>query len=343
MTIVTSIETTMTSNDDKKYSVSNWFSSLRRQPKPKKVTNKNHLQKSCVDLTTSATNSTSLPASVTSSPKLRSGCSHFDPIHALTSKSSDVPTQLPTCATEITPNLNEKLNKLTKIVTYSPDTTSVQCIDNNGGSSQNAPAPNFVHTGKTVTTVTRKITKITVIKNKEQNFRRAGLIFDDNGKLISESIAYQNFTKNFRSNLIANVGNDTIKNKDKTIACDNQYSNDKASSSASPMKNCAAIKCNVKVDVSGIDGVQEQCETSCCSISDRLINSNNLDDEIEFIDSSSSMSDICSISNSAADDIYFNTLPKLPKSYASTKQQKNDTKFGGQINIQKKVEIPTNK
>lgn len=337
MTIVTFIETMMTSNDDKKHSVSNWFSSLRRQPKPKKFTNKNHLQKSCVDLSTSATNSTSLPVSVTNSPKLKSGCSHFAHNHTLTSKSSDVPTLLPTCATEITPNLNEKLNKLSNNVSDLPGTTSVRCIDN-GESSKNAPAPIVVHTGKTVTTVTRKITKVTVIKNKEQNFRRAGLIFDDNGKLISESIAYQNFTKNFRSNLIANVGNDTLKNNETTIACDIQNSNDKASSSALPMNDCTAIQCNVKVNVSGIDGFQEQSETSCCSISDRLITSNNLDDEIEFIDSSSSLSDICSTSNSAADDIYFNTLPKLPKSYASIKQQKSDKKSGRQNNIQKKVE-----
>lgn len=356
----------MTSHDDKKHTVSNWFSSLRRQPKPKKVTTKNHLQKSCLDLTTAAINSTSLPASVTNSPKLRGGCSQFDANHhhLLTSKSSNVSNQLPTSATTettTTPNINaEKLT--THNVNNLPETISVKSTDHTNGDAIN------VQSGKTVTTITRKITKITVIKNKEQNFRRAGLIFDDNGKLISESIAYQNFAKNFRSNLIGNnctsiVGNGTIQNSDIINVCDNSQNNnnndkDKASSSsslllsttsaatatASPMNDeRATVQCNAKVDVSNSnDGVghHEHSEnTNCSSLSDRLITSNNLDDEIEFIDSSSSMSDICSISNCAADDFYFNTLPKQPKSYASIKQQTIDPKLGAEISIQKKVDI----
>lgn len=334
----------MTSNDDKKHSVSNWFSSLRRQPKPKKVTNKNHLQKSCLDLTSIATNSTSLPASIQNSPKLRNGGSHHDANHVLTSKSSSVAKQLPTNATGITPNINENQNSSPNNVNNASEATNRKCADS-GESEQNSPSLSG-HSGKTVTTtITRKITKITVIKNKEQNFRRAGLIFDDNGKLISESIAYQNFTKNFRSNLIDNVGigigSGSIKTNDIINACDNnQIIDDKASSaSASSMIDGAAIQCNAKIDVVNcIDGVQEGGEKSSCSISDRLITSNNLDDEIEFIDSSSSMSDICSISNSAVDDIYFNTLPKLPKSYATIKQQKVEQQLGGKISNQPKVD-----
>lgn len=339
MTIVTTA-TKMTSNDDKKHSVSNWFSSLRRQPKPKKVTNKNHLQKSCLDLTSIATNSTSLPAS----PKLRNGGSHYDANHLLTSKSSTVAKQLPTSATGITPNINGKLNSSTNNANNGSEATNIKFADS-GESGQNSPSLSS-HSGKTVTTtITRKITKITVIKNKEQNFRRAGLIFDDNGKLISESIAYQNFTKNFRSNLIDNVGiglgSGSIKTSDIINACDNnQIIDDIASSASAPSTtDGAAIQCNAKIDVVNCgDGVQECGEKSSCSISDRLITSNNLDDEIEFIDSSSSMSDICSISNSAVDDIYFNTLPKLPKSYASIKQQKIEQQLGGKISNQPKVD-----
>lgn len=331
MTIVTR-ETKMTSHDDKKHTVSNWFSSLRRQPKPKKIPNKKHLQKSCLDLTSAATNSTSLPASLTNSPKQRSGCPHSDANHLLTSKSSDVSTQLPTSTNEKTPNQNaEKQNNLTSNVNNLPEmTTNSLKRTNNNGESLN------VHSGKTVTTITRKITKITVIKNKEQNFRRAGLIFDDNGKLISESIAYQNFAKNFRSNLIGNVNNGAIQTNDIINACDNENSNDNATSSTAPMPMNDS---GAKVDVSSADGIQEQSEHTNCSISDRLITSNSLDDEIEFIDSSSSMSDICSISNCAADDIYFNTLPKLPKSYASIKQQTAiEPKLCAEISIQTKVD-----
>lgn len=329
ITIITTNATKMTSNDDsKKHTVSNWFSSLRRQPKSKKSTNKPHLQKSCLDLTTIATNSSSLPASITNSPKLRSGCTHFDANqHLLTTKSSDGSQHLPTIATELTPNLNEKLTKLTVDLNNAQNNANVNCIDAIDGSRQNDMSATNVQCGKTVTTITRKITKITVIKNKEQNFRRAGLIFDDNGKLISESIAYQNFTKNFRSNLIgSNVGNDSIR-KDSHIInrCDSDI--DKATSSTIlPPMECNAI---VDVTSSSIDGGgSEQSEKSNCSISDRLITSNNLDDDFEFIDSSSSMSDICSINNSAIDDYYFNTLPKLPKSYASIKQQTIQPKLG---------------
>lgn len=352
----------MSTNDDKKYRVTNWFSSLRRQPKPKKHASKSQLQKSCLDLTAGSTNASSLPASVANSPKLK----RHDANVLLTTKSSNTaPNQMPsTSATERMPNLvNEKLNQLTRNAhnhisnNSSSDASSVK----SGDSSESSHSLTIHSSGKTVTTITRKITKITVIKNNEQNFRRAGLIFDDNGKLISESIAYQNFTQKFRSNLIGNDQSHTpIKNGStiRTAACDNiqtargaRGDDSNASTSTvmppqppspstlptSPSGNLHQV--HVVVGAKSIDGGQENSENSSCSLSDRLITSKELDDEIEFIDSSSSMSDICSVGNCATDDSnYFNTLPKQPKTHPSIKQQKIEPKLSGGIRIQQKVD-----
>lgn len=244
------------------------------------------------------------------------------------------------CVARQKPNLN--VDKLTDKSNETPETTTYVRRERMANGNGDAGS---VYSGTTVTTITRQITKITVIKSQEQNFRRAGLVFDDNGKLISESAAYQNFAKNFRSTLIdnanatvpailANVG-------DVVNVCDNCSDTDRATSSTiSPMNDSAIVQCNNGKDDVGIAAID--CEHTSCSISDRLITSKNLDDEIEFIDSSSSMSDICSVSNYAADDIYFNTLPKQPKSYASIKQQHVEPKSSAEIILQRQVETECN-
>ncbi|XP_055295898.1 cytohesin-1-like isoform X1 [Sitodiplosis mosellana] len=349
---------------ERKPSVSTWFSSLRRQPKPKKVlASKKQLQKSCVDLSSIPNDVKSLPASVTNSPKLKNGFfreNYFclSPLKSLANgtksnslDSSDTPKSPPS-------------NKSSKMRTYS--TTSSR---SNGSSSSSGTDSNR---GQTITKIT-KVTKTTVITTtaasaitlshaSNNRLNRIGTIFDDEGQLISNLDVYKNYTNSFRSNIIKNdsasscssgsqkhINNNSVSQSNNNGAqvrfVDDNDDNDKyeltSDNNDTKTKGNTAISYISVSGGSGGGGGDDDSGTSCKksasinSITNRPFKSNslNLDDDIEFIDTSSSLSDIGgsggiesnfgSLENTS---MYYNTLPKLPKSCATCKTQQQQQK-----------------
>lgn len=342
-----------TSQTDRKPTmVSTWFSSLRRQPKPKKViaATKKPLQKSCVDLTSIPTDVKSLPASVTNSPKLKNGFfrDHHFCFSPLKSSAGNGSTESP---------------KSTR--TYSTASSRSSGSTNSNDSNQTKTTTTI--NGKTMTTITR-VTKTTVQITKQQSsdnrINRIGTIFDDDGKLISNLDnldIYKNYANNFRSNIIKNdstsscssaggggggggIGNSQmIHINNNSIIQQNLYNQSGGGSGESQPKGVRFF--SVSDDDSG-----NSCKKSASnsSIANRPFKSNSLDDDIEFIDTSSSLSDI-GASDSIVTDfsepiMYYNTLPKLPKACATCKthqqqqkQQQNKSKSEWNISIHKKV------
>lgn len=382
-----------TSQTERKPSVSTWFSSLRRQPKPKKIlASKKQLQKSCVDLSSIPNDVKSLPASVTNSPKLKNGFfreNYFclSPLKSLSngtksnSLDSGDPPKSPTP------------NKSSKIRTYS--TTSSR---SNGSSSSSGTESNRSQTIKTIT----KVTKTTVIKStgaatttvtttashaSNNRLNRIGTIFDDEGQLISNLDVYKNYANSFRSNIIKNdsasscssgsqpniiqhINNNSVTQSNNygaqvRFADDNDDDNNGkyesiGDNNEAKTKGITAIS---YISVSGVGGggcgvADDDSGTSCKksasinSITNRPFKSSslNLDDDIEFIDTSSSLSDIAgsggiesnfgSLENTS---MYYNTLPKLPKSCATCKtqqqhqKQQSKSKSDWNISVHKKV------
>lgn len=344
-----------TSQTERKPSVSTWFSSLRRQPKPKKVlASKKQLQKSCVDLSSIPNDVKSLPASVTNSPKLKNGFfrdNYFclSPLKSLANgtksnslDSGETPKSPP-------PNTSTK-----------PRTYSTASSRSNGSSSSSTTESNK---SQTITTVT-KITKTTVVTTAtapNNRLNRIGTIFDDDGQLISNLDVYKNYANSFRSKIIKNDSASSCSSgsqpnivhhiNNNSVTQSNNYghtvrfadSGDKyASTDDAKTKGGTAISfISVGDDDSGTS-----CKKSASinSITNRPFKSSslNLDDDIEFIDTSSSLSDIGgsggiesnfgSLENTS---MYYNTLPKLPKSCATCKsqQQKQQPKSKSEWNI----------
>lgn len=328
----------MSTANDRKPGLSNWFLSLRRQPKPKKSTGKKHLQKSCVDLTTIDKDCKSLPASVTNSPKLKNVTFPRDANLLSTTQASSTSTH--------SDNLTVNRTSPTPNIRY-PKISSNQskCIDEHDNDNMiTNTTTSTSNNGKTVTTIT-KISKTTVINanNKHQqhkpHFHRSGLIFDDNGApLLNNFDAYQNFANNFRSKLIPNDSKNL--NSGHNVVVVNKL----------PTQN-KLFKLN-QLERSASDSVDDidlkENALALTSMSNRPFKSNSLDDDIEYIDSSSSQSDInsCNSLNGQIDDFYFNTIPKIPKNCTTCKsinqqhqQQLNQlkSKSDWNINIKKKV------
>lgn len=348
-----------TSQTERKPSVSTWFSSLRRQPKPKKVlTAKKHLQKSCVDLSSIPSDVKSLPASVTNSPKLKNGFfrenyfslsplksfANGNKSNSLDSSDSLKSSPLPTTSSKI----------------RTIRTTSNRDTDSSNSSSNES---------KTITTIT-KVTKTTVITTAPSNvtnnrIHRIGTIFDDDGQLITNLDVYKNYANNFRSKIIKNDSasscssscqpNININNNNNNNII-SQLSNNGATVQFDDTCSKYVSNCDAKggtafsfISVGGDDsGTSCKKSASINSITNRPFKSSrlNLDDDIEFIDTSSSLSDIGgsgsiesnfgSLENTS---MYYNTLPKLPKSCATCKSQhhKQQSKSEWNISVHKKV------
>lgn len=337
-----------TSQTERKPSVSTWFSSLRRQPKPKKILVKKHLQKSCVDLTSIPNDVKSLPASVTNSPKLKSGFfreNYFclSPLKSLANggKSSSLETK------DTPPSTS------TKARTFS--TTS------NSSSSSSGVESNK---GQTITKIT-KVTRTTVITTTPTSYlsnnriNRIGTIFDDEGQLISNLDVYKNYANSFRSNIIKNDSsggsqpNISSNINNNCVSQPNKYSN-KVQFDDNSDKYDSKIRPNAIFNFISVG--DDDCGTSCKksasinSITKKPLKSSslNLDDDIEFIDTSSSLSDIGGSGGTESNfgslentNMHFNTLPKLPKSFSTCKsqqkQQKQQSKSEWNISIHKKV------
>lgn len=390
-----------TSQTERRPSVSTWFSSLRRQPKPKKVLAKKKHLKSCVDLSSIPSDVKSLPASVTNSPKLKNGFfreNYFclSPLKSLSNGSSNA---IKANAHETSSGDSPKSpppppsNATSKTRTYSTASSR-----SNGSSTSSG---NESNKGQTITTITR-VTKTTLITTKtaatagatmaghasNNRINRIGTIFDDDGQLISNLDVYKNYANSFRSNIIKNDSgtscssgsgsqpNIVLVNNNNSVSQSNNYNNSSShhtvrfddehngsgggdgasdkyeSTGRAKLKQGTAISF---ISVGGDDDSGTSCKKSASinSITHRPFKSSslNLDDDIEFIDTSSSLSDIGgsggiesnfgSIENTS---MYYNTLPKIPKTCATCKSQqqkqqqlKQQSKSDWNINVHNKV------
>lgn len=378
-----------TSQTERKPSVSTWFSSLRRQPKPKKVlASKKQLQKSCVDLSSIPNDVKSLPASVTNSPKLKNGFfreNYFclSPLKSLTNGTKS--NSLDSGDTPKSPKTTSKMR------TYSTTSSRSNVSSSSSGTTDSSK-------GQTITTIT-KVTKTTVITKTSSStlataaaaashasnnrINRIGTIFDDEGQLISNLDVYKNYANSFRSNIIKNdsasscssgsqpnivqhinnnsvthtnnygaqvrFADDNIDDDDNGIGVVDKYDSTDNNDDAKTKGSTAISFISVGDDDSGTS-----CRKSASinSITNRPFKSSslNLDDDIEFIDTSSSLSDIGgsggiesnfgSLENTS---MYYNTLPKLPKSCATCKsqqqaqKQQSKSKSEWNISVHKKV------
>lgn len=221
------------------------------------------------------------------------------------------------------------------------------------------------------------------INSSSNKINRLGTIFDEHGKLLTnlnELDVYKNYSNNFRSNIIKNDSasscssgsqgniihinthphhnnnNHIVRFADDDDVCTvsdtfdakpNQHASGKALGSVRFLSVCG--------DDGGLDDDDsgKSCKRSASinSItSGRPFKSSSLDDDIEFIDTSSSLSDIGggedSTYNSIDSTIYYNTLPKLPKACATCKAQQqqhtqqlqaNKSKSEWNISINNKV------
>lgn len=204
------------SNVDAK-KTTNWFSSLRRQPKPKKtalVADK-LTQKSCVDLTSSSLydhgdkSSQSPEAVETSAPDDplckpaagRSICTcewvKVTPSPSFSSDSPESSSSLTsattaTISTTVSRSLRENKYHLLPTASSEDNLTSDSANDlkdialsalNNTSSLRRRPKrKEQVYTSTTVTTVTK-----TTVVNKQKTYR-VGLIFSDNGELLNSNL-----------------------------------------------------------------------------------------------------------------------------------------------------------
>lgn len=209
----------MFTSPERKPSVSNWFSSLRRQPKPKKpINNGKRLQKSCVDLSTVI----ATPAN----PSLDS--------NAIANETSPIPSKAdaatampPTTVTVVTHHLGgvdngtggsgvdisktinfDKLSimatatsptKISKTNTIAIDQVKKISTTSSSGYSASTLAKAAAAAELKITTTT-KVTSTTVITKQ---IHRVGLVFNENGELISNLESFRNFANNLNSKLLS--------------------------------------------------------------------------------------------------------------------------------------------
>lgn len=299
---------------ERKPSVTNWFSSLRRQPKPNKKPNKKQLQKSCVDLSSISVGSNdvkSLPASVTNSPKIKNGFFNRDNNFPFFTKSP--------LATASTTQSTIDESPTVPITTMNNTTTSEKTrVDPDNGK---------IISSKTVTTIT-KVTKTTVIKQNQNH--RGGMVFDDNGSLITSLDAYQNFANNFKSSLIKNdscgssCSSGSVHQSLNSINLMNRSPNTKnfiiINGNSNNNNNNDSVSDVNSGDLCDHNNLYKKSASNSSLSQSRPFKSNSLEDDIEFIDSSSSLSDI----GSSRVDLYYNTLPKSCATCKTQPKSKSD-------------------
>lgn len=240
----------------------NWFSSLRRQPKSKKsVLDAEQLtQKSCVDLTSSSlyngNNSSQLPevvdASATDAPLCnpaaeRSICTcewvKVSPSPSSTSNSPESSTSLTsattaTISTTVSRSLRENnyhplptassVDNLTSDSANDLKDIALSAVNNTSSLRRRPKRKEQLYTSTTVTTVTK-----TTVVNKQKTYR-VGLIFSDNGELLNSSLDLrQLFQESKQAQLISSQsdsGNNSIikeevnNNCRKDSKCQRQFS-----------------------------------------------------------------------------------------------------------------------
>ncbi|XP_053697559.1 cytohesin-1 isoform X1 [Sabethes cyaneus] len=241
---------------------SNWFSSLRRQPKAKKtaLVAEKPTQKSCVDLTSSTLYSTDLPSShpqadesvlltpLSNPAAERSICTcEWVKVTPSPSLSSDSPQSSASLASTTTASITTTVSRSLKENKHHPITTA-SSVDNLTSDSANdlkdlvslsalADTSSLrrrprrkeqVYTSTTVTTVTK-----TTVVNKQKTFR-VGLIFSDNGELLNSSLDLRQLleeSKQAQQFIPASDGDTSVKckaevnnNIGKNLQCQRQFS-----------------------------------------------------------------------------------------------------------------------
>lgn len=141
-----------------KPTVVNWFSSLRRQPKPKKSTISKALQKSCVDL--------SQPAIVNTGTQPSAAVDNSEPGSSVIEHTSNVWT-----------------NNLSKTLPDDSGSTISR--------TETVQIDRQKRVNTDVATTTTKVIQTTIITKKSH---RVGLVFNDDGELMSKVDAFRNFT-----------------------------------------------------------------------------------------------------------------------------------------------------
>lgn len=186
----------MNSTPDQKPS-SSWFSSLRRQAKPKHSKhNGKEMQKSCLELSTIAKDNDPL--------KIRRNqifSRHYECPNATVSKTIEIDhvRQISECDYSCDVAASGKLGK------------SDSEKSRKGSSSENKV---------TTTTTTTKVIETTVITKQSH---RVGLVFNDSGELISNLDTFRNFSSNNKFNQLVSVCNNNNNNSVKTSILDNDF------------------------------------------------------------------------------------------------------------------------
>jgi cytohesin len=162
-----------------------WFSSLRRQPKNKKSNDKKSMQKSCVDLTTNniyydVPPAKDLPLTISTIKDSTNNESCSSDINIVDSESK--------CTCDITTTTNvETIRTKTNV-----KTSDCHKIPKNNTATTTKTETNSQsiysvrHKEELRTTTTTKITKTTVV-NRQKTYR-VGLIFDEDGELMSSNL-----------------------------------------------------------------------------------------------------------------------------------------------------------
>lgn len=154
-----------------KPSVANWFSSLRRQPKPKKSAVSKALQKSCVDLSQTAASAVAAVGS---------------PVLSATPDDSRILAQTSNVWTRDT---HKTLSGGTTATVSPPSTIS---------RTETVQIDRQKRINTDVATTTTRVVQTTIITKQSH---RVGLVFNDDGELMSKVDAFRNFTNSIQSQM----------------------------------------------------------------------------------------------------------------------------------------------
>lgn len=287
-------------------SMASWFSSLRRQPKNKKATK--NLQKSCVDLSTLTPAETKTNVNRINDDENGSNSSRF------IAESSNVWTAIGPqtdcqCPTVISKTETIQIDRVKKSIgddeAKTPETTTTTTTTKNV-------------TRATVTTT--KVIQTTVITKQSH---RVGLVFNDDGELISKLETFKNFANNLNSQM--------------AYAASGGSAGGFINSRLTNNNNSHSSSCNSNIS-SGF-GASSGGGGSLTSTSGLL----TLEDDIEFIDGSSSSSSgggigLNSCNNSDIKHKEMINSNNRPKPCALCRNKiKNETKSDWNINNSGKV------
>lgn len=181
--------TSTTATPERKPGVANWFSSLRRQPKNKKPIGGKSMQKSCVDLSILAPTATTAASDSNTTIVKSSRSNGATENNSFIAQSSNVWTSQPPAGTDC-----QCPTVISKTETLQIDRVKKTTAD---GSKNRARSE--TRTTNLMTTTTTKVVQTTVITKQSH---RVGLVFNDDGELISKLETFKNFANNINNQLV---------------------------------------------------------------------------------------------------------------------------------------------